>query len=63
MDKRISKNQNPSDSFATSSTQLSPNIIALVRHLARISAEYDYSLFLRSVENRYTQGEKEAPSP
>lgn len=47
-----------SHSFAESSIPKSEFVIALVRHIARISAEHDYAAFLKSVENRYSDLEE-----
>lgn len=46
--------RNISISFSESSAHPNAEIIELVRHLARISAEIDYNAFLTSVEHLYS---------
>lgn len=59
----IFHDRNVSISFSESSIRDRAEIVELVRHLARISAEIDYKTFLISVEQRYSGPTEKGRAP
>ena len=47
--------------FDNAVKQNSPELLELVRHLARISAENDYKAFLKKTGMRYSDDRKKGP--
>lgn len=59
----IFHDSNISISFSESSVHRRAEIVELVRHIARISAEIDYKTFLKSVEDRYSGPTEKGRTP
>ena len=52
-----------SASFVESSIPKHAALVALVRHLARITAEHDYNPVLNSLDDGYDDGPEKGPRP
>ena len=53
--------KNATSQFDVAAASMDNNLVALVRHLARISAENDYKVFLKSLETRYGGEQPKGP--